>query len=465
MDRPGFPLRPRFPAILLLASLMLTLLPPSPVAAADAGQSDWIIDSKTTFEGAVKDLKADLIIENGGELRLTNATLVINCSRDGEFQITVKEGGRLIADRSNITFGPARMHYWFHVSGFLDIKDSDISGTRGQFDNGGISLAPPATATIARCHFFENQWYAVLANGTSPSISDCTIDAVRSGIRVDHGGAPVISGNLIRNATLQAIIVLDSAPAIRNNRLIDNYHGMDLSRARPEVSGNEIAGCGLWGIQCVDFSDASISGNAISRCEREGVSVISSSPKLSGNVISDNSVGVNTSASSAVLTQNTITRNRGWGVLCRSGAPSLSGNKFTDDSGGRNTQGDVAVLWSLTVRVEGSGRELVTGANVSISDRSGNAVFRGTTGLDGTVSGIQLFQYHTDASGKHDDTPHQVKVKAKGQSSGSGITMDKDQVVTAKLGSGSSGFIPGGGAILAALAIAGAVIVIRGKRS
>lgn len=463
MDRHFAPLTGLFGCVIVALLLLVPCL--FIPAASAAGAADWVITAPTTLDNTVKQLNGDLVIESGGELRMTGSTLVLNCTKDGEFQIIVREGGRLVADRSNITFGPARMHYWFHVNGFLDIKDSDISGMRGQFDNGGISLAPTATANITHCHFFENQWYAVLANGTSPAISDCTIDAVRSGIRVDNGGAPAITGNGIRNATLQAIIVLNSNPAIRNNRLIDNYHGIDLSRSKPEVSGNEIAGCGLWGIQCVDFSDATISGNAITKCDQEGVSVMSSSPKLSGNVISDNAVGVNTSGSSAVLTRNTITRNRAWGVLCRSGAPTLTENKFTDDSGGQNAPGDVAVLWSLTVRVEGSGRELVTGAIVSISDSSGNAVFRGTTGLDGTVSGIQVYQYHTDSSGKHDDTPHQVNVKANGKSSGSKITMDKDQVVTARLGSGSSGFIPGAGAILVALAVAGAVMVIRRKKS
>jgi parallel beta-helix repeat protein len=448
------------PGIALVAILALLSAGPWLVPASAAEPPDWVITSLTTLENTVKQMKGDVMIESGGELRLANSTLVMNCSKDGEFQIQVKAGGKLQAERSNITSGPNGWHYRFRVDGSVDIKGTDVSGTRGQFDNGGIYLAPGSSATIESCNLFGNQWYAVMVNGTSPTIIGCAIDAVKSGIRVENGGAPTISGNTIRNAERQAIIVLNSNPVIRNNRILDCNQGIDLDRSKPQLSGNEISGCRLWGIQCYDFSDASISGNAISRCA-QGISVVSSAPSIIGNVISGNQDGVNTSGSSASLTQNTITGNRGWGVFCKSGAPTLSENNFTKSGESSNVLGDVAVVWSLEILVEESGHGPVTGADVSVKDKSGKTIFRGKTGDDGAVSGIELFQYHRDSGGQHADTPHKINVKSGDLSSGSDISMDRDQKVTAKLGRKSSSFIPGPGAVLLALSLSLAAIVLR----
>jgi parallel beta-helix repeat protein len=443
-------------AILLLASLACN---PAPAA----GTSDWVITAPTALEDTIKELDGDLIIESGGELRLTNSTLIINCSKEGEFQILVKEGGRLLADRAIITYGKARWRYWFRVNGTLDLKDSSISGTRGQFDTGGIYLAPSSAATIARCHLFENQWYAVLVNGSSPTISDCSIDALKGGIRVENGGAPTISGNTIRGAERQAIIVLNSNPAIRNNRLLDSHQGIDLYQSKPEVSGNEIANCGAWGIQCAESADATISGNAISRCQ-EGMSVVSSSPKISSNVIADNAVGINTSGSAAVLTRNNITGSTAWGVYSLGGAPTLNANRFTDAAGNHNSPGDVAVVSILTIHVKGSHLESIAGAKVTIKDKSGKTVFNGSTDQTGTISGIQLYKLRIDASGEHSDTPHKVSVKYKDLSSTMEIKMDRDQDVTAKLTPATSRFIPGPGVMMAAISLSMALLLLSRRR-
>ena len=446
------------PAVLLLAGAAISFWP----APADAqGPSDWAITSLETIADGVRELKGNITIESGGELRLTNATVVINCSKDAEFRLEVRQGGRLQADRANITAGPSGSHYTFRVNGSLDLRSTEVSGTRGHFYDGGSELGPSSTATISGCHLFGNQYYAVVVNGTSPSITNCTIDAEKGGIRVENGGAPVITGNLIRSAAAQAIIVFDSRPVIRNNRLLGDFHGIDLSNSKPEISGNEIANCALWGIQCVNRADANLTGNAISGCAGDGISVISSSPYIAGNSITGNGVGVNTSGASAVLSGNTITGNRQWGVLARSGAPSLGDNKYTDAGGARNGAGDVAVVYLLSVRVEQADRSLAVGAEVTVKDGSGAPVFTGLTGQDGTVSGIECYQYHINASGRTGDTPHKVSVKHAGQSSSTTVTMDKDRQMTARLGQQGSSFIPGPGALGAALACVLALFYLR----
>jgi hypothetical protein len=172
---------------------------------------------------------------------------------------------------------------------------------------------------------------------------------------------------------------------------------------------------------------------------------------------------VNTSTSSVALTRNTISGSSGWGVFCRSGAPTLNSNNFSQGQGSDNVLGDVAVVWSLTILVEEQGHGPVPGANISVTDSSGKTVFKGKTGDDGTVSGIELYQYRINSGSRSSGTPHKITVKKGGLSSSSDITMDRDQVVTAKLVKTASGFIPGPAAAMAAVAFALAAIVLRRK--
>ena len=451
-------------AISMLAALLVMPSMTSSPARADAGPSEWVITSLTTLQGETRELNTSVVIENGGELRLVDSALVLNGSREGALQVLVKQGGKLSASRSNITWGRTNWHYWFLVNGTLDLQDTAVRGVRGQFDTGGIYLSPTSGATISRCHFSDNQWYSIIVNGSSPTISDCDFSAVKAGIRVENGGTPTISGNSIGGAERQAIISLGAAPVIRNNRITGGHQGIDLDRSKATITGNEITGCQAWGIQCYDFSDATITGNAISGCAGEGISVVASAPTLLSNVITDNGIGVNSSASTATLTKNTIGGSRGWGVLARSGAPTLSGNTFEDSRGTGNTAGDVAIVWSLTVLVEQERRGPVAGANISIIDGSGKTVFRGRTGEDGTVAGIELYQYTMKSGARHSSTPHKITVSKGGLSSSSSITMDRDQTITAKLVTSSSGFIPGPGLLMVTLAGAFAIIFFHRKR-
>jgi len=451
-------------AMAVLSAMLLVPVLLSPRVSAETGRPDWVVTSLTTLEDTIKQLDSNLVVGSGGELRLINSTLILNGSKEGGLRIVVEQGGKLTGDRANITWSRTNWHYWFLVNGTLDLRDCTVRGVRGQFDTGGIYLSPSSSATISGCRFADNQWYSIIANGTSPSITDCAFEAVKAGIRVENGGAPTISGNTITGAERQAIIALNSAPVISNNRMIGGHQGIDLDRSKAQISGNEISGCQAWGIQCYDFSDATITGNAITGCAEEGISVVASAPAILSNVITGNGIGVNTSASSATLTKNTIGGNRGWGVFCRSGAPALSGNTFTDSRGTGNAMGDVAVVWSLTVLVEEERRGPVSGANISITDSSGESVFKGTTGDDGTAAGIELYQYKIESGTRHSSTPHKVSVSKGGLSSSSSITMDRDQTITAKLVKRSTGFIPGLDAVWIAVAGVFAVAFVCRKR-
>lgn len=440
----------------LVVSLILGILVPAPTSVAQT--PEWVVSSLFTLESTVKDIRANLIIESGGVLQLLNSTLVMNLTKDAEFEILVKPGGRLIARNSTITNGPLGAHYWFRVRGAMELCDSNVRGTWGVFETGGIIISCNEVI-ITRCRLTDHKWYAITVNASSPEISDNTIEGCRAGIRVEGDGAPNISGNLIRNMEKEGIISLGARPHIRSNRLLNNWMGVGLFDSDAEVSGNEILGSGSSGIDCSSGSDAKISGNTISSGNGAGITIHSSSPLLSSNTISDNAVGVNCTSSRPIIRNNLITGSRGWGVYSVSGSPVLEGNLYTAGPGSENALGAVAVVWRLTIRVEDSERRPVGGADITIRDSLGAIVFRGRTERSGTFSGIELFQLHYDPNGtRHEDTPHTITVGAQGLSSSREVEVNEDQSITIRLGEVAPSFIPTGSGPLFALALIGALL-------
>jgi len=457
-------LRRSVPAAMLLLAMLLVPAFIVPDATADSPPPDWVISSTVTLDRTVKDLRANLIIESGGELRITNSTLVMNCSTDGEFELLVKTGGRLVSENANITFGPSRAHYWFRVNGSMELRDSEISGTRGMFDLGGVYITS-SQVSISGCHFFDHQWYALLINGSSPSVSACRIDHCKGGIRIESGGKPTISGNAIQGNERDGITVLGSNPTIKDNKISDNWRGIGLFQSEPEVSGNEITGSGLVGIDCSDNSDAAITGNTISGSGQAGISVVYSAPSIRSNTITSNGVGINSTSSAAQISKNTLAANREWGVFAKGGAPTLEGNKYTDGSGKANGLGAVATVWTLRVTVVDSERKPVPDALVTVKDRTGKLVFSGRTGDDGTVPALELYQSQSgDGASSQSTTPHTIKVSWEDLSSSTTVTMDKDRSITAELTRpAEKGFIPAAGGMLALAAIM-FVLALAGKR-
>jgi len=447
-------LRRGAPALLLVSCLALAALP-APGTAASPPEPDWVITSAVTLDRTVKDIRANVRIESGGELRMSNSTLVMNCSKDGEFELLIKPGGRLVAHRANITFGPPRAHYWFRVEGSMELRDSEISGTRGMFDLGGVQITS-SDVSILNCRLFDHQWFALVINGSSPAVSGCTIDRCKAGIRVENGARPQLTGNTIRDNERDGITVLSATPVIRDNRLSGNWRGIGLFRSKPEITGNTLSGSGLVGIDCSEGSDAAISGNTITGSGQAGISILTSSPRIASNSITSNGVGINSTSSSCRIEKNTIAANREWGIFSKGGAPVLEANRYTDPAGNPNGLGAVATVWTLSVEVVDSIKKPVPGATVVVKDRSGNEVFRGAPAEDGRVPPIELFQMRsTDGLSSDVSTPHSLRVTWEDLSSSTEVTMDKDRSIRAQLARGSSGgFIPGAWAVLAIAAAA-----------
>jgi len=102
----------------LILSIMLMFLVESPaVPASDySTESEWVVTGNETYANQQIVLSSDLVVRSGGNLTLINVTLLVNCSYDGEFGITVEAGGCMnVLSGSVITAYDPAYHFYFYV--------------------------------------------------------------------------------------------------------------------------------------------------------------------------------------------------------------------------------------------------------------------------------------------------------------------------------------------------------------
>ena len=95
-------------ALFLVTSILVPLnWIPDARAAIEGVQppadGDWLIDRDTNVSGETLILNGDIIVFNNSILNLTDSTIRMNSTHDGEFSIIVTDGARLAAENTTFT--------------------------------------------------------------------------------------------------------------------------------------------------------------------------------------------------------------------------------------------------------------------------------------------------------------------------------------------------------------------------
>ncbi len=138
--------------MLVIIALSLVALPgPSHV---EVSASTTRITGKVVYQDETVSINGSIVIENGGNLTLINATLLMNPSRNGEYNITIKPGGALwivsnSALKSNTSYD---FIIYMEPGSKLYVKDSVIKSL-GYYQYPGIdaegNITHPAVVEIA----------------------------------------------------------------------------------------------------------------------------------------------------------------------------------------------------------------------------------------------------------------------------------------------------------------------------
>ncbi|MFQ5978854.1 MAG: nitrous oxide reductase family maturation protein NosD [Candidatus Heimdallarchaeota archaeon] len=291
---------------------------------------DWSITTDTIVYDAIITLNGSLVIQNGANLTLQNVTLRMNCTFDGEYNITVHNGaGLTISGNSTVTaLDPSDAWFLNVITGStLQLENSTFSFAGWDWSNHGVRIKTNGARVINST--FRNNFYGLYFTQANNSLiaNNTFTNSSGSGISLDSSNDAIISGNTLINTTWGISLLGNS------------YNGLIFDNA---VSNNTAQGISIDapGIQ----SNSTISGNTVTNGGDDGIRVYSENCTVSGNTVSGSARGISLNASRwLTVSDNTILDSSYYGIAISSSYSSILRNTInnSDHSG-------IRVWWSNT---------------------------------------------------------------------------------------------------------------------
>lgn len=277
---------------------------------------DWVVTGTESYYDMVVVLNGNLIVEDGGNLTFRKVTLKMNCSYNGQYNITVNTGGRFyVLEGSIITSVDSAKRYSFVVWHDSTFRMSD--------------------SELHQCGWDSPDWKTHGLNTLSDDavVENSLISHNYNGMRVQSGGLVIRNNNITANDACG--IASDSNPTICNNTITSNlWVGIGAFNGSPVIRDNFIAENGWAGIFCGSSNDVVIENNWISN-NWYGIVCESSNPVIRNNNISSNRVqAVILGNSNATIEANYMKNNEGGVYVGYYSSPIIQDNLITDNGFG-----------------------------------------------------------------------------------------------------------------------------------
>jgi parallel beta-helix repeat protein len=427
-----------------LSGQMLGQMEPPP-------NGDWIISDTVVIEDETIILNGNLTILDGGSLTFHHVTLLMNCTKDGQYTINVTKGGEFyVLDESKISASDSatfnNSHYRFKVYGEMEIDDSEVSYAWGDWKNmphpGGIQIFSD-DVTISNSFIHHNEMRAIDCHNCSPVIVANNISLNKAtGIHC-YNSFPTIDSNTIYFNEGEGICCdFYSSPTITNNIIYSNYKGiLCYDHSCPVIDSNEIFSNDIDGISC-EHSSPIITNNTIysHTLIRAGaaIAIYRSSPIITDNTIFDNILGIRTYMNCLpIIENNTISSSDRYGIFSWYNCRLIIKNSTITNSGWSDLQlfnnctdtiinstcktvtfGDyyhhdentsvVMVGWFLNVSVFDRYDKPAGNSDVRVYGKGGKKLFDGKTNENGRIDWIPIPEYYISEDWRGRYTPHNI---------------------------------------------------------
>jgi len=363
-------LRAGLKCVLLLIFLFVSLatVPGKRFVFADSHlNGDWIVSGTESYYGEVFVLNGNLIVEDGGNLTFRKVTLKMNCSYNGQYNITVKHGGEFyVLEGSVITSSNSDKRIGeFIVAGTFRMNNSELHECGWTDAEGAWGLVIVSDDAIVENSLISNNFRVNIG-------SDGVIFRNNNITENDHHGmfvwdsSPIICDNHISLNRVSGIEGGDCSPTVRNNTITSNGAGIVFSyEANPIIQDNIITLNNGEGIIGADNCSLIIQGNNVTSNGGYGGIVIklNCTGIIQGNMIMNNSMdGIHSGDYSNLLIQgNIITSNGEDGVRCNENVQAeihwndIYGNRVRDVSTHNHFEYDPSVSVNATYNYWGDG--------------------------------------------------------------------------------------------------------------
>src|SRR3989304_10292323 len=202
------------------------------VFASPPMNSDWVVTGTESYYDEVFVLNGNLIVESSGNLTFRKVTLRVNCTYNGQYNITVMPGGKFyVLEGSVITSeNPGKRIGWFfvHENSTFRMNNSELHecGYMDPYSCSGLWIRSN-DVLIENSLFSRHTWgINVLSNGTILRNNNITANDYR-GIAI-HFCSPTIYNNTITSSLGAGIAIFwnNSNPLIQDNIIALNNVGI-----------------------------------------------------------------------------------------------------------------------------------------------------------------------------------------------------------------------------------------------
>ena len=376
--------------VVVFASCKSLLVLSSPPASGD-----WVVAGAESYYDEVIVLNGNLIVESGGNLTFRKVTLKMNCTHNGQYNITVESGGRFyvlegsvitssnqdkrigffqICDDTTFRMSNSALHecgwawlpgsdglhiwsddavvenslishnwvgIWVHSNGAI-VRNNNVTANDGApAPESGIVIHPSCNPAIYNNYISWNNGAGITIGAyASPTIYNNTVTSNSGvGIHGEPNANPIIQNNIITRNGWDGIQVCNSSSAISNNMIAENLGNgiFCIHHSDATIQGNTITNNNNTGILCYENSNPTIEGNIItSNIGWGGIGVFRSSPTIINNTITSNRGGIGLeSEANPTIQDNIITLNEYQGIFFQDRCnPTIRGNMIAENFGG-----------------------------------------------------------------------------------------------------------------------------------
>lgn len=319
------------------------------VFASPPTNGDWVVTGTESYYDEVFVLNGNLIVESGGNLTFRKVTLRVNCTYNGQYNLTVMPGGKFyVLEGSVITSeNPGKRIGWItvHETSIFRMKNSELhecGGLDPKLSASGLIINSD-DAIVENSLFSRNTWGILVGGDGVVRGNNITANDIY-GIHVTAVASPIICDNHVSlNGQMGIGAYWSSSPTIYNNTITSNLGpGLEFGTATnpiiqdnvielnlgegiigfrncsPVIQGNNItSNGGQAGITLEHYCGGVIQGNLLMNNYNGVHSHNHSNPFIQGNVItSNNAAGIrSTDNSLPEVHWNDIYGNTNFGVM------------------------------------------------------------------------------------------------------------------------------------------------------
>ena len=439
-----------------------------PTISSPVTDNEWYYDSLIL-------LQSDLDIVPGGALNLYNVTLRVDHDAVNEYNIEVHPNASFNVYRSWVepSHEKGDKAYNFNCSGNLTVQDSRVNYTYDgiKVSWGNVSLRNATVqfssnhgidASAGKLTVFQSVFNISALDGIH--VSNAHIDLLQSEIINNTGKGVYLSdciGNvseteistngadglyIISNSELNVtecevhgntgtgIVISNAAGLVYGTEIYENQHGLTVSSGgTPEVMNNTIHENEINGVNIVS-SSPTLSGNIITlHSAGAGLNVDAGTPTLGSNILEENEVGVLAQNVATTFLNLDVAHSTEYGVRLASGTLTLTNctiewsglSDLKIESSGELTtlntyfnkgstslsgaSGHLTVKWYLDLQVLGEFDIPWSNHQVVITDKAQSTIFSGNTNLTGWIPQQMLVEYVQSASTWEIKSPHRIQ--------------------------------------------------------